>query len=244
MLMGAAVLAGSSVGVFYALKPTEMDRLRQQNMALLREREQLREWVERLTLETRVAEARVLDQIHEGDLVNGQRADKTMTSIEFVEFDRQQSPLPARRFLIEGELVYFESLVLKFEYEDVAAGDVLKGKSLLLFRRIFGEHQNPVDGYQIDPEHEIPDVYRVDANPSEVERKLWSRFWDYMADPVLRDHDGVRIAQVQAPAVKMKRGQVWVLKHQSTGDLNLELRTPSPEDVRETPDSRSVQGNS
>ncbi len=226
IFFGMAVMVGSSAGIFMALKPSETDRLWQENSALRQENRQLQESIGRLTLETRVAEVRVVDQIHEGDLVNGQPAEQTTTTLEFIEFDRMQRPLPPRKFIIEGDVVYFDSLVLKFDYEDVALGDALRGKSLLMFRRIFGEHQNPVDGYYLDPENDIPDVYRVDPDPSELERKLWSRFWDYMEDDKLRAQDGVRIVQIEAPAVKMSRGQVWVLTHQATGDLNLEERTP------------------
>jgi hypothetical protein len=47
-------------------------------------------------------------------------------------------------------------------------GDLLRGKSLHLFRRVFGEAQEPRDGPSIGTTRPdgIPDVYRISPSPS------------------------------------------------------------------------------
>lgn len=217
------VLGASSAGVVWLLAPGEADRLRRENEALERARAELHRAIERLTAEHRVAYVHVIDQIRKGELLNGQPAERPLTTIEFIELDRQQMPLSPRRFVVEDEVIYFDALVAKFEHESVASGDPLRGKSVLLFRRIFGEHQKPAEGYLIDPEGDVPDIYRVNPRPSELESRLWSRFWDYATDRELAAKDGVRLAQGEAVYAPMRRGQVWALSLQNTGDLNLRL---------------------
>ena len=224
LLISLAVVTAASTGVFYLIHPREVDRLREENLQLDRERRELVRVVERLIDEDRVAEVHVIDQVRVGEMLNGRPATRPLTTIEFIELDREEHPLPSRRFVLEDEVIYFDALVVKFEHEAVAADDELRGKSLMLFRRIFGEHQNPADGYLIDPQGDVPDVYRVEPEPTEFEKNLWAGFWNYVTDPELAARDGVRIAQGEAVYAPMARGEIWTLSIQKTGDLNIKLR--------------------
>lgn len=223
-LIGLAVVTASGVATVYLLSPGEADRLRKENESLAREKFELQRAVERLTAEDRVAEVHVLDQVRAGQVVDGVPAAGDLTTIEFIEIDRQGHPLPSRRFTIKDSVVYFDALVVKFSHEDVTAGDLLKGKSLALFRRVYGEHQNPSDGFWVDPAGDVPNIYRVHPEPSEYERGLWSKFWDYATDPALAGRSGVRVAQGEAVYVPMRKGDVWSLTLQNNGGLNISLR--------------------
>jgi len=121
-------------------------------------------------------------------------------------------------------VIHFDALVIKFDHEDVAAGEALRGKSLALFRRIYGENQNPAEGHRVDPENDVPSVYRVNPQPSEFELRLWGRFWDYATDPDLAARDHVRVAQGESVYVPMQKGDVWTLTLQNNGGLNIKLR--------------------
>lgn len=228
-LMGLAVITASATGTLWLLWPSEVVRLREENQQLNRQNEMLMQSVERLTGEDRVAEIHVIDQIRPGDLVNGRPADDIRTIIEFIEIDRQGNTLPARRFEIGHDVLFFDALVIKFDADDVAAGDALRGKNLSLFRRIYGENQRPMDGYPIDPENQVPDIYRVHPKPSEFERELWKKFWDYATDPELAKQEGVSVAQGEAVYVPMSKGDGWLLTMQNNGGLNLKLVTPGRE---------------
>ena len=118
------------------------------------------------------------------------------TEVLFVEEGEDGRPKDRRRVIVRGEQVYFDAFVLKFDQGLVAEGDPIKGRSLILFRRIFGEDQAPNEGEPLDdaaPDG-IPAVYRSDA-PSQVEKDLWRDFWRYANEPELRRRDGVRVAQ-------------------------------------------------
>jgi hypothetical protein len=223
-IVGLAIVGAAGAGTLWLLSPGETARLRKEREDLEKQRVALEQAVGRLTGEDRVAEVYVVDQIRAGQVVNGQPAPRDITTIEFIELDRQQHPLPSRRFMINDNVIFFDALVLKFDPQYVTLGDALRGRNLSLFRRIYGEHQNPVDGFPIDPSGDVPNVYRVNPQPSPFEQKLWSQFWDFAGNPDLAAGSGVHVAQGEAVYAPMERGQVWTLSLQNNGGLNLKLR--------------------
>jgi len=141
-----------------------------------------------------------------------------------------ETPVVKRRLRLAGTEVYVDALVVTFDRKYVEAGDGLRGKSLLLFRRAFGDLQKPVDGvplFRAEGASPIPEVAQVDAAPGEFERALWSRFWDYANDPRRAAADGIRIAQGEAPHVKPLAGQVYKLTLRSAGGLEIVPRLPA-----------------
>ncbi|HOA73611.1 MAG TPA: hypothetical protein PL151_04155 [Phycisphaerae bacterium] len=218
------MVTGFGAGAVWMLLPGEADRLREANERLERERFELQRAIQRLTGEDRVAEVHVIDQVLAGQIVDGKVVERDATTIEFIEIDRQGHPLPSKRFVIPDRIVHFDALVIKFEQEDVAAGDSLRGKSLALFRRIYGENQTPAEGFRLDPENDVPDVYRVNPDPSPFERQLWSRFWEYARNPDLAARDRVRVAQGESVYEPMMKGDVWTLTLQNNGGLNIKFR--------------------
>ncbi|MBI4231583.1 MAG: hypothetical protein HY608_12175, partial [Planctomycetes bacterium] len=67
----------------------------------------------------------------------GTRGGKTL--VAFREIGEGGAALPERTFEIDGDVVYVDALVVKFDDALVEAGDPLRGKSIHLFRRLFGE---------------------------------------------------------------------------------------------------------
>lgn len=241
-MIGLATVAVCGVGTVWLLSPGEVQRLRSENEELARQSVELQRAIDRLTGEDRAAEVHVLDQVQAGEIVNGRPVGGTITTIEFIELDRDQHPLPSQRFIIEDDWIFFDALVIKFDHEYVAAGDQLRGKSLALFRRIYGEHQNPADGFPIDRTGDVPEVFRLEGEPNPYEGKLWSMFWDYAANPKLADRDGVRIAQGEAVYQRMRRGEVWTLSLQNNGGLNIKLHRPGAEAASRPAAEISAQG--
>ncbi|MBI4582303.1 MAG: hypothetical protein HY718_21595 [Planctomycetes bacterium] len=223
-LTTSVMVAAFGAGAAWMLLPGEAGRLRREREELERQRFELQRAVQRLSGEERVAEVRVVDQVLAGQIVGGEPAPHDVTTIEFIEIDRQGHPLPSRRFVIHDRVIHFDALVIKFDQQDVAAGDPLRGKSLALFRRIYGERQQPAEGFRIDPEGDVPNVYRVQPAPSSFERQLWSRFWDYARNPDLAARDHVRVAQGESVYEPMLKGDVWTLTLQNNGGLNIRFR--------------------
>lgn len=179
------------------------------------QQKQLEDFVQRLGSERRVAEAMVTDQKN----VDG----KLQTTILFVEYARDGSTLPPRTFTVEGDGVHIEAMVIKFEQESVARDDPLRGHSIALFTRLFGDNQSPADAFPIDQPGSIPDVYRG-ATPAQVnfEEQLWQQFWKLADDPDYAKSQGVRLAQGQGVWRHLIPGYVYKLTTEANGGLNME----------------------
>ena len=122
-----------------------------------------------------------------------------------------------------GEGVYFDALVIEFDRDYVKLSDPLRGKSIYLFRKIFGSGQKPENGVALDPNAKdgIPDPYRVGKPPSAFEVKLWRRFWELANDAKAAAHEGVRVAQIQANAIRPVPGKIYTLSLEHAGGMNV-----------------------
>jgi hypothetical protein len=145
----------------------------------------------------------------------------SLTSFRFQEVDEAGLPLgPAQPFTIRGDIAYFEALVVKFDDAFVEQNDLLKGSSLLLFRRVFGEHQAPADGFPLDAVGQRPAGYESDpAAGSLFYQDLWSRFWEYSLDPEVVRQAGVRAMHGEAPFVKLAPGKAYEIDLRSSEGL-------------------------
>jgi hypothetical protein len=176
--------------------------------------EQLKQVVQRLEAERRVADVIVTDQAGEGG------AQKT--TLLFVEYARDGSPLPARRFTIDGNVAHVDAVVVKFDRDFVRDNDPLRGHSLALFTRLYGENQPPDKAFRIDPPGGIPDVYRgADPYVTDFERELWSNFWKLADDEAYRKSHGVRVAQGEGVWVPFHADKLYTLTLDSDGGLNI-----------------------
>ncbi|MFW5879088.1 MAG: hypothetical protein ACOCVR_04635 [Myxococcota bacterium] len=142
-----------------------------------------------------------------------------------------EMPVLRRRFTLPGEEFFVDALVVRFERSFVEVGDGLRGQSLLLFRRAFGDRQRPVDGVSLyrgedDGLGIIPELFRIDPVPSDFERDIWERFWEMAADPAAARAEGVEIAQGEAPYTRAVQGQVYQLTLRASGGLEIRPRLP------------------
>ena len=195
------------------------ERFTERQALIARQAEELKEQeriIDRLTRSTRVAQAVVVKRWTEAD-------GRVMSRVRFVELDEAGQELFRKDVIVEGETVYFDALVLKFDQELVGKADALKGRSVLLFRRIFGEHQRPSDGAPLDEGgvDGVPDIYRVDDEPSSIEVDWWTDFWKYANDPKTAEEAGVRVAQGEAPYTRMEEGKIYTLSLDHAGGLNI-----------------------
>src|SRR5262249_35214663 len=140
-----------------------------------------------LKVSHRVARLAVLAQGSSADA-----PDKVRTTVRFTELGADGEPLaPGRDLTIEGKSVYVESLVIQFDDRYVEQGDALRGTSLCLFKRLFGENQAPSEGAPLDTAGQQPLAYGGDTAPDPVHHALWQRFWDYANEPALAKELGV-----------------------------------------------------
>ena len=153
---------------------------------------------------------------------NEQEPERVRTTVRFTELGPDGEPLATgREITVEGKTIYVESLVIKFDDSYVERGDPLRGTSLCLFRRIFGENQSPEEGTPLDPSGELPAAYAGDTTPTPLHRSLWERFWDYANDPELARELGVRAIHGEAPFIEARPGKTYRLQLRASDGLTL-----------------------
>ncbi|MFT5153210.1 MAG: hypothetical protein ACI841_003210, partial [Planctomycetota bacterium] len=122
---------------------------------------------------------------------------------------------------IEGSRVYVESWVIKFEDEFVEQGDHLRGSSLVLFKRLFGDQQEPASGTTIDAVGSKPRIYGDEDGPSPEHAELWERFWDYANDPAAAAKKGVRAMHGEAPFTELRPGGSYKVELRASDGLTI-----------------------
>ena len=177
--------------------------------------EHLRQVVKHLSAERRVADVIVTEQS-----VSPQG--KPRTTLLFVEYARDGSPLPAKRFTFEGVQAHVDAMVVKFDGRYVDDRDPLRGHSVALFTRLFGDKQTPEQAHRIDEPGQIPAVYRgADPRVSEFEQELWRDFWRLADDEAYRKSMGVRVAQGEGVWRPFEPGKLYTISLDHGGGLNV-----------------------
>jgi hypothetical protein len=207
----AAVIGGTAVAVLF-LGNLEVRRLTARVDELQREKTQLIEYARRLSASRRVAQVEVLRQQPD----ERGRMRTTLLWQEIGPSGTLGKPQAVETF---GTQVYFEAMVIKFESQLVAQADAARGTSLALFRRIFGDQQPPETGAEVDRASRPPLTDPREAEP--LHDRLWSRFWEMVDDPRVAAQYGVRVAQCEAPSVRVSTGQIWEVSLDAAGGLNL-----------------------
>ncbi len=167
----------------------------------------------------RIARIRVLDQqpIPESD------PPRMMTTVEFFEVNGEGVPIDElrKKFEIEGDRVYVECLVAKFEDKYVEEADLDRATAICLFQRIFGEYQQPQDGFALDQIGSSPTSYARGGKTSKFEQQIWDDFWTFASDREKAAEIGIRAAHADAPSTKVKKGVTYQLEMRSTGEFTL-----------------------
>ena len=169
-------------------------------------------------IDHRVAELAVLQQW------TSEPTKKQRTKFQFAEVDTSGRALGTpKTFTVDGDTVYIDAWVVKYADELVEAGDPLRGTSICLFRRVFGENQEPSKGYPLDAEGTRPVAYgHAAAEPSASEKKIWASFWDFANSPERAKKAGIRAAHGEAPYVRLHEGKRYRVVLRSSGGLSIE----------------------
>jgi hypothetical protein len=207
-----------------AEKEAELVKHRQEIATLAKDLADKQREIERLDMairllktDHRLARIEVLEQTEPAD---GKRQ---QTRFSFVEMDDAGNVLEKpQEFEIEGDIAHIDALVVSFDDHYVEQGDPLRGASLALFRRVFGEYQNPNDGFPLDTVGARPAAYSRGSEPSELEAEIWSKFWDYANDPQLAAKAGVRTAHGKDAYIQLRKGMRYRVQLRSTGDLTIQ----------------------
>lgn len=178
----------------------------------------LRQVIERLSSDSRIAEAVVTKS--ELDEASG----KIFTTIKFLEYDSKNQPLPPRYFTFHGNIIQFQTLVIRFNDDFVRRGDRLKGKSVYLFMKAFVLDGENTQEFEITPTEKIPAGYRLAEKISKQEASLWRDFWQYALDHDYQKKAGIKNAQIEAPGSLFLPGTIYTLKIEHDGGVRIDTQ--------------------
>ena len=167
-----------------------------------------------LKVDHRVAEIEVLDQT--------QQQDRPRTKFQFVELSKDGGPLGEKKvFTIEGATIYVDAWVIKYSDALVEGGDPLRSTSVCLFRRVFGEYQEPSEGFPLDAAGARPSVYSQGNELSPLERDIWANFWEYANNPAKAKQAGLRAAHGEAPSIRLEPGKRYRIELRASAGLSI-----------------------
>jgi cell division protein FtsB len=216
-----------------AARTAEIEQLEQDKQQLAEEKQELAEQNARITEENvklnlalrlmkvdhRVAEVEVLDQV-QGD-------ERPRTRFRFSELTSDGQPAGEPQvFTVDGDTIYIDAWVIKYADEHVEQGDPLRSTSVCLFRRIFGEHQQPSEGFALDKADARPAVYSQGSEMSDLERDIWANFWEYANDPQKAKQGGLRAAHGEAPSIRLEPGKRYRVDLRASAGLTIVPEEP------------------
>ena len=178
-----------------------------------------------LKVDHRVAEITVLDQHQENQ--------RPVTRVQFAEMTTGGDPIGDKKiFTVDGDTIYVDAWVIKYSDDLVESGDPLRSTSVCFFRRIFGEYQEPREGFALDAAGSRPAVYSQGNEMSPLEHDLWANFWEYANDPAKAKRAGMRAAHGEAPSIRLQMGKRYKVELRASGGLSI-----IPDDVPRQPAS-------
>jgi len=204
----------------------EAGRLREDVAAKARQIERLDMALRLMKVNHRAAEIVVLDQ-WESEVEK-----RLKTKFEFREIDDGGHPLDAqpRVFTIDGDIVYVDAYVIKYNDELVEQGnDPLRSTNVFVFRRLFGELQKPADGFPLDQTTSRPVIYGKPDEMTDYQKELWSHFWEYANDAEKAKEARIRVAQGEAPSIKLQRGKLYTISLRASGGLEITSQDLPPD---------------
>ncbi|HPN72711.1 MAG TPA: hypothetical protein PKZ41_01800, partial [Candidatus Omnitrophota bacterium] len=186
-----------------------------------RENMVLRQMVKRLSADTRIAEVLVTGVNY--DELSG----KTNTTIKFLEYSVTGEPLEPRYFTFSGNLIQFQSLVVRFRDEHVERADRFRGKSVYLFWKVFVLDGPRTTEHIITAINSVPEGYAVPYGGG-LEKTIWENFWKYALSPEGREKAGIKNAQIEAPGTVFVPGILYTLKIEHDGGIRIDTSPLSP----------------
>jgi hypothetical protein len=208
------IIAGVLIGavVYYARGPYKAIETIHQ---LLSENKELKQAITNLTEEDQIGYAKVISQ----ETKDG----KLFTTIKFVETDRNDKlkKILEKEYTIEGDIVHFDALVVKFGNKMVIDG---RAKALYLWRRVYGEKMAPGEGYLIEQPGSEPQRYKDLLKVLHIkERELfWTNIWELANDTEKLHKYSIDAIYGNDLYTKLEPGIIYVFKITALGQFYLE----------------------
>ena len=178
--------------------------------------------ISRLQADSRIAEV----------LVTGvnfdEKSQQTFTTIKFLEYDSKGKALEPKYFTFSGNIIQFQSLVIRFDDVYVRNADKLRGKSAYLFLKAFMLDGKNTQEFVITPADEIPAGYKIEGKNDPFEAQLWRKFWAYALEPKKDKQLGLKNAQIEAPGTLFVPGNLYTIRIEHDGGMRIDVAKLSP----------------
>lgn len=190
----------------------------------LSENKELKAAITRLTQENQIGYAKVVEQTEQ----NGH----TRTKLVFYQTDRDDSSqrVLEGEYTVDGDVVHFDSLVVKFDDQMVLDG---KQRSVYLWRRIYGDDTAPSQGQPIEQPGEEPARYRdllPDPNlwdklllKKDYSSRFWEAIWQLANDTEALKQYGIRAVYGNAVYTRLIPGKIYRFKINEAGQIYPEV---------------------
>jgi len=187
-------------------------------LKVLRQNQMLKQVIERLTADSRIAEVLVTD------VKSDPATAKTYTTIKFLEYDTKLKALAPQYFTFSDNIIQFQSLVIRFDDFFVKQGHPLKGKSAYIFMKVFALRDHGAEVFQINKINTVPTGYEVEKVESDFQRRLWQQLWAYALNPKEAKKIGIKNAQIEAPGTKFVPGMLYTIKIEHNGGMRIDAQ--------------------
>ncbi len=191
------------------------------SVALYNQTKVLKAVVERLEADSRIAEVLVSSVKYD------EETGKNLTTIKFLEYDASGAPLKPRYFTFPGNIIQFQSLVIRFDDIHIRNKDLLRGKSAYLFWKIFMLDGKNTTEYKLADVEAVPQGYRIADPKNTFEEKIWEKFWEYALNPSKGREIGIKNAQIEAPGTMFVPGTIYTIKIEHDGGIRIDA-SPIP----------------
>lgn len=200
----ALIVAIASAGTVFYLRYSNENKI-------------LKQMVSRLEADSRIAEVLVTGVNYD------ERTQKTLTTIKFLEYDAAGEPMEPRYFDFSGNIIQFQSLVIRFDDIHIRRADALKGKSAFIFLKVFMLDGEDTQEYEITKAYEVPKGYRISDVREPFEEGLWMKFWEYALDSAEAKKMGIKNAQIEAPGTMFIPGMLYIINIEHDGGIRIDI---------------------
>jgi hypothetical protein len=167
---------------------------------------------------------------------DGESPANVVTKLKFVEVNEAGDPIgEPKEFEIVGDMVYIDYMRVTFDDAYIEEADLDRSTAIALFQRIFGEHQNAVDGVQIDVVGTRPTAYGRGTEMSDFEKKIWDDFWLISNDKQRAAELGIHAAHQTAVGQRVVPGMTYEVELRATGDMSIRPMDEKRAAVNENP---------
>ena len=206
------------------LSSEEVEKLNREVLAKNAQIEMLETARHLLKTDKRLAELRVIG------IERDDKGKAIKSRLEFVELSPQGDQLSKpKQMELLGDLIYIDNWIIKFDDRYVEKGDIERGTSLCLFRRVFSEDTLPTEGFSLDEVGMRPQAYARGGTMSDFEKKIWADFWEFANNPKKAAEMGIRAANGEAVSIQVREGKTYSISLRASGGNSIAPIDNSPE---------------